>query len=135
VAGNRITFDFVAKEGLDAHYEITDARLADWLQKRIDSTKPGEKLFPDVPAGKLNKYLKSLADGKTYSIKDYRTFHATRIAYEELQQYVGKVLTDVERKRIIKEVSTVASDFLHNNPDMAKKSYIDPLVWELIGGV
>ena len=134
VAGNKITFDFVAKEGINAHYEITDARLANWLQERIDKTLPGEKLFPDVPAGTLNKYLKDLADGKKYSIKDYRTFHATRIAYEELQQYVGKTLTDVERKRIIKEVSTAASDFLHNNPDMAKKSYIDPMVWELIGG-
>jgi DNA topoisomerase-1 len=135
VDGAKITLDFIAKEGKAAHYELEDSKLSNWLRGRLSTTKPGEQLFSDVNAGQLNKFLKDLAGGKDYSIKDFRTFHGTRIAYEELAQYAGKELTAKQKKAIIKEVCEKASAFLHNTPAMAKNSYIDPMVWESIGGL
>ena len=135
IVGNRIKLDFIAKEGLPAHYEITDSVLSKWLEGRMDGLAPGDMLFPDVSGARLNKYLKKIAGGKKYTIKDFRTYHGTRIAHEELMKYAGQELTVKERKKIIKEVSTEVSKFLHNTPGMAKKSYIDPMVWEIIGGL
>jgi len=135
IKGDKITLDFTAKEGIPAHYEIRNKEIADWLKGRLSNTAPDDFLFPDMPASKLNKYIKKIANGKSYSVKDFRTFHGTRIAFNELEKYSGVDLTIKQRKQIIKEVTKKVSDFLHNTPTMAKTSYIDPVVWDLIGGL
>ena len=135
IRGNKIIIDFTAKKGTHGHYEIVDARLAKFLQKRKNQTKKGMKLFPDVTANKLNAYLKELASGKKYTIKDFRTYHATRIARDELKKYANIFYDSKAKKKIIDEVSEIVSKFLSNTPAMAKSSYIDPMVWEIIGGL
>ena len=120
---------------MPAYYELEHDILAVWLKDRKAKTITGEMLFPDVTASDLNTYIRKLARKKTYTIKDFRTYHGTRIAYEELKPYAGKVLTKVEKKKLVKEVSETVSDFLKNTPLMAKKSYIDPMVWDFIGGI
>jgi DNA topoisomerase-1 len=135
IDGDKIFLDFIAKEGKQAHYELEDRPLANWLQSRWDKVSDGERLFPDVSANKLNDYLKALAGGRNYSIKDFRTFHGTRIAFDILKEYAGLVLSDAEKKKLIKSVSETVSGFLHNSPAMAKASYIDPMVWDFIGGL
>lgn len=135
IKGSTITFDFIAKEGIPAHYSIEDKVVAEWLKKRKAATKVGEKLFPDTNAKKLNDYLKSAADGKKYTIKDFRTYHGTRIATEELIKLGGPITSDKQKKEVIKEVSTTVSKFLKNTPTMAKQSYINPMAWEIIGGL
>jgi len=134
VKGNKITLDFVAKKGVPAHYEITDDVLAEFLRERKGKTKVGEYLFPDVSGKKMNDYIREIS-GKSYTIKDYRTFHGTSIAFNELRPYSGKVLSAIDKKKLITEVSTTVSEFLHNTPFMARGSYIDPMVWEIIGGL
>ena len=135
IVGDTIKLNFTAKEGIKASYELKDDVLAKWLKTRVDETKPGEKLFPDVSSAKLNTYLKEIAGGKKYTVKDFRTHHGTRIAREELKQYAGQELTEKQRKEIIKQVSKKVSQFLANTPSMAKKSYINPIVWDYIGGL
>lgn len=135
IEGDKIILDFVAKEGLPAHYELTDKKLAIWLKKRKAGTVVGERLFPDISSTRLNSYIKELAKGKEYTIKDFRTYHGTRIAFEELSEYRGAVLSVKEKREIVKEVVEKVSSFLRNTPAMAKKSYIDPMVWDCIGGL
>jgi len=135
IKGNKIILDFTAKKGTHGHYELVDERLAKFLRARKAQTVKGQKLFPDVTANKLNAYLKELASGKKYTIKDFRTYHATRIALDELEGYAGQILTAKEKKAIVKDVSEIVSRFLSNTPAMAKNSYIDPMVWETIGGL
>jgi len=135
IKGSKITLDFVAKEGIPAHYEVTDSILATFIKGRKAVAGQNGMLFPDVNAKKLNKYLKGISGGKKYTIKDFRTYIGTQEAYKELTPYIGKVLTDKEKKDLIKKVSEKVSKVLANTPAMAKKSYIDPMVWELIGGV
>lgn len=136
VQGEKVILDFIAKEGIPAHYEIEDSVLARWLGERKASLSSDDlPIFPDVSASKFNKYLKDIAGGKDYSAKDFRTYHASVMAKEELSKYAGKELTKAEVKQIVKEVSTKVSQFLRNTPAMAIKSYIDPMVWEVIGGL
>lgn len=136
IEGNKIKLDFIAKKGIPVHYEFTDDTLSAWLKERkskLSSIK--DRMFPDVSPKKLNGYLKETAGGKSYTIKDFRTYHGTRIAFEELMRYAGKVLSIKEKKKIIKEVCEKVSRFLHNTPATAKSAYIDPMVWQIIGGI
>ena len=133
VQGDKIFLSFTAKEGLPAHYEVKDKVLADWLVKRKEKFK--DFLFSDTSDDKLNKYLQKMAGGKKYTIKDFRTHHATRIAFTELKKYETKALSPKEKKVIVKDVLDKVSKFLHNSPSMTKKSYINPMVWQLIGGI
>lgn len=132
IEGDKISLDFIAKEGKQAHYEIRDKTLADWLGKRKVEFK--ESLFPDTSATSLNSYLKKMAGGKKYTVKDFRTYHGTRIAFDELKKYEKVDLAPKKKKEIVKRTLDKVSSFLHNTPGMAKKSYINPMVWELIGG-
>lgn len=132
IEGDKIILNFTAKKGVPARYEVRDKTLADWLLKRKGKFKEG--LFPDTSANSLNKYFKKMAGGKKYTIKDFRTYHGTRIAFEELKKYEKINLSPKRKKKVIKNVLDKVSSFLHNSPSMAKKSYIDPMVWEIIGG-
>lgn len=136
IKGNEITLSFIAKKGISAHYKFTDQVLGSWLKKRktgLSSLK--DKMFPDVSPKKLNDYISEVAGGKAYTIKDFRTYHATRLAFEELIGYAEKALSMKEKRKIVKEVCETVSRFLHNTPAMAKSAYIDPMVWEIIGGI
>lgn len=133
VKGSTIKLDFTAKEGIPAHYELKDNKLASWLLNLKENTSKGERLF-SATSSKVNRYLKELS-GKKYTIKDFRTYHGTRIAFQELKGYAGKALTSKEKKDLVKRVSVKVSDFLKNTPNMARKSYIDPMVWDFIGGI
>jgi len=135
VSGDKITLDFTAKEGIAAHYELEDDVLAEWLTERKASVGIDDDLFPDLSAQKMNKYIKELSNGEKFTLKDFRTYHGTRIAYDEIKQYAGMELDTKKKKEILQEVSKKASDFLHNTPTMARNSYIDPMVWEFIGGI
>ena len=138
VVGDKITLRFYAKEHIRQKYVLHDDVLAAWLKKKRLGLDRDDLLFPKLTPHKLNNYVSKIADGKKYTIKDFRTYHGTRIAREELERInkklAGKALTDAERKKIIKEVSEKVSNFLHNTPGMAKSSYIDPTVWNIIGG-
>jgi len=130
VQGNKVTFDYVAKEGIRQVKEITVSReTAMWLQRRIAATPPKGLLFPDVTPSQLNRYLQRVS-GKSYTVKDFRTLHATRIANAEVQSFAGQTLTKKQVREIIKEASEKASRFLGNTPSMAKASYIDPAVFD-----
>jgi len=134
IEGNTAIFDFMAKERIAAHYELTDKKLVSWLKKRKEQSVFGEKLFPDVSANKLNTYLKRVSKDN-FTVKDFRTYHATQIAYKELKPYAGMSLNAKEKKALIDGVCETVSNFLHNSPPMAKASYISPSVWEVIGGL
>ncbi len=135
VKGSKIDLKFVAKEGVDAHYTLDNPAIAKFLAERKSETKAGEALFPDVPAAKLNRYIQEKAGGQKFTLKDFRTYHGTRIAHKELAKYDGVELTPKQKKKVIAEVSQAAADFLHNTPTMARGSYINPMVWEIIGGL
>ena len=134
IKGNKALLDFTAKKGVPAHYEIVDPVVVSWLKERKKLTSVGDQLFPNITAGKMNTFIRKIS-GKKYSLKDFRTYHGTRIAYEELEKYAGHVYTSAQRKKIINEVSQKVGEFLHNTPIMARSAYIDPMVWDIIGGL
>lgn len=134
IEGDRLFLDFVAKEGIPARYEIADDGLKRWLLSRKTSSRIRDNLFPDVSAKRLNDYLREISGGD-YTVKDFRTYHGTRIAHQELKDYAGRSLTKKERQEVVKNTLEKVSKFLSNTPAMARKAYIDPIVWDFIGGI
>lgn len=135
VSGNKVTLDFMAKSGKRGYYEVHDQTLADWIRRRLDTLEDNDQLFYDVSSDQLNDYLAEVAGRKAYTVKDFRTYHGTRIAHEEIKQFAGQELTRKQRKEIVKNISEKVSTFLSNTPSTARKSYIDPMVWDYIGGL
>ena len=131
--GKFIDFDFIGKEGKRYTNTIQDSQLGAFIEARKKAAGSAGKLFPDVNDKKLNKYVKDTIG--PYSVKDFRTYHATRIAHTELEAYATTTLTAKQKKAVVDDVLAKASGFLNNTPVMAKKSYIDPTVWQMIGGI
>lgn len=134
--GDTISIAFPAKGGKDAHYTITDPRLAAALA-RI-KTLPGKRLLVHRAAsGKLkpirtnaiNAYLREIS-GAEICAKDFRTLHASARAGEALAS-VPLEASESARKRQIARISREVSDFLRNTPMVCRKSYIVPVLFAL----
>jgi DNA topoisomerase I len=135
INGNKITLDFIGKEGIPFKrtLKVSDETAA-FVKARKAAAADGDRLWPDVSGAKLNKFVKETAGGKPFSVKDFRTSHATRLALAKLKPLEGQVLTAGQRKAAVKAASERAADFLNNGASMAKNNYIDPSVWDIIGG-
>jgi len=135
VDGSKVTMSFTAKKGIPATYVVNDQDVADFIKERLRNTDPNAQLFSDVSALKVNKLIRKIT-GSSFSVKDYRTYHATRLAKDLLEKVPAEAIaTKAQKKAVVDDVLEKVSTFLHNTPSMAKNSYIDPMVWEIIGGI
>ena len=127
---------FDAKGGKRAEYCLTDARLADAVN-RI-KTLPGKRLLVwrdeagkvrPIKTSTINDYLRELA-GVDISAKDFRTLHASAMAGEALAQMeVGT--SETARRRQMAQVAKQVSEALRNTPAISRKSYIAPCLFKL----
>lgn len=134
VSGDAVTLNFSGKKGVPYERTFHDKPLADFLAERKRVTADAAKLFPDVQGGKLNAYIHDIAEGD-YWVHDFRHMHGTRKARAVLEKYEGRVLTKKEKSAVVKAACEDAAALLNNTPAAAKAAYIDPAVWELIGGL
>jgi DNA topoisomerase-1 len=127
ITGNKITFDFVGKKGVQIHKTIEDAELAAFLKPRLAKGGP---VF-NTADGQARSYLRSVS-GKGYKVKDFRTWQGTNKALETIATLpVPK--TKREYAKAVSTVAKVVAEHLGNTPTVAKKAYIAPEVfakWE-----
>lgn len=122
IDGDKITFNFVGKKGVDIEKTVTDRQLASLLAPRVAA---GGKLF-NTSDDKVRDYLHS-RDGD-FKVKDFRTYHGTTEALKTMQSMpIPKTAKDYEKAR--KEVGKVVASHLGNTPAVALTSYIDPAVF------
>ena len=136
VNGDEVCMAFDAKGGKRAEYCLTDARLADAVN-RI-KTLPGKRLLVwrdeagkvrPIKTSTINDYLRELA-GVDISAKDFRTLHASAMAGEALAQMeVGT--SETARRRQMAQVAKQVSEALRNTPAISRKSYIAPCLFKL----
>ena len=84
----------------------------------------------DVSAADINDYLRELADGD-FSVKDFRTWHATVLAAVGLAVSEGADTSESARKRAVARVVQEVAAYLGNTPAVARASYIDPRIISL----
>ena len=132
VVGERLQLRFRAKSGKERELEITDRRLARYVRSLQDLR--GQRLFRyvdddgsahPVSSCDVNDYLREIM-GADFTAKNFRTWHASEIAFEALVNAAGQVP--------ISALAETVSERLGNTPAIARKSYIHPAVIARVEG-
>ena len=132
VEGGEVKLAFRGKGGRRIEATITDPRLARIMAEL--KQVPGARLFKErngrairpVTAEDLNAYLRE-ASGEDITAKDFRTFRASAAALE-LLCVAGPAATAHARRKCIAAVSRQIGNLLSNTPNVARSSYIHPVV-------
>ncbi len=131
------TLRFPGKSGTLHDVTISDPRLVTLVRKCQEL--PGQHLFQyvdeegrrhSVDSGQVNAYLRQHL-GDDFSAKDFRTWHATRRAYELLlRKPRPEPCTEAACRKELKAVVCEVAAQLRNTPAVCRKSYINPVVLE-----
>jgi DNA topoisomerase-1 len=130
LAGDRIRIRFKGKAGKENDLTLTDKRLARVLRRCLDL--PGYELFQYIEEGEprqvcatdVNDYLKAIA-GADYTAKDFRTWGATMIAVDALDQ-AERPASATAATRAVNDALRRAAGVLGNTLAVCRKSYVHP---------
>lgn len=135
VSGSTVTLSFPAKSGRQATLTIDDADLAEAMERLRAGRRRGPLLWyrrgrrqVGISAADVNGYLRD-SIGRRFTAKDFRTLHGTLSAAAALAR-IGAVDTKRERAHAERLATQVAADDLGNTPAVARRSYIDPRVFD-----
>ena len=127
--GNKLVMRFTGKHGVVHELPITDSNLKRIVRKTREL--PGQNLFEyltedgancPVTSGDVNDYIRE-ASGGSFTAKNFRTWGASVIAFEQLLQ----AQEDEAVKRIsLKTVLEPVAEALGNTPAISRKSYVHP---------
>jgi DNA topoisomerase IB len=137
IDGDALRFDYPAKSGLERVQVVHDRRCAELLRTLKQRRGGGPELLAyrdgrhwhGLHAEDVNDYLKA-ALGEEFSAKDFRTWNATVIAAAALAGAAPKRPTKTGRERAIRSAVQVVAESLGNTPAVARRSYIDPRVFD-----
>jgi DNA topoisomerase I len=134
----RLTFDYVAKSGLERTLTLTDPQVYAVVSALARRQRPGQELLAyigddgtwhDITTSDVNEYVKELLGDA--SAKDFRTWHATVLAAMALAVSTPTLTSVIARKRAVARAMKEVSVYLGNTPAVAKASYVDPRVVDL----
>ena len=130
VTGKTLRLAFTAKGGKRREVTLSDGSLARCVRRMQDL--PGQHLFgwqdgdgevQDVSSGDVNEYLAETM-GEPFTAKNFRTWHASVMAY--------RLLAEAEEKLTLKAVMERVAEHLGNTPAITRKSYVHPAVIALV---
>jgi DNA topoisomerase-1 len=131
VAGGRLRISYVGKHGIKRTVTIADRNLARIARRTQDL--PGQNLFEyqdgdgavcPVTSSDVNAYVKE-AMGDDFTAKDFRTWGASVIAFEEMVKRI-ETHGSVKLKSMIEPVA----EALGNTAAISRKSYVHPALIE-----
>ncbi|HET8979965.1 MAG TPA: DNA topoisomerase IB [Solirubrobacteraceae bacterium] len=134
---DRIVFDYLAKSGVRRVQEIQDPPSMEVVRALTRRRSGGDQLLAyrergrwhSVRSEQISEHLKSLM-GDQYSAKDFRTWNATVLAAVALAADGRDAQSKRARKRAIDGAVRGVSEVLGNTPAVARRSYIDPRVFD-----
>ena len=130
LSGTRLKLQYRAKSGKMRVLTITDRSLASFVRKCQDL--PGQHLFRWVDAegethpvtsSDVNAYIRA-AMGDDFTAKHFRTWGASVLAFA--------TLADADQDISLKTMLGPVVDALGNTPAIARKSYVHPLLIDLV---
>lgn len=133
VEGDRITFEFPGKSGVNHSVSFSDRRLARTIQRCQDL--PGEQLFQymddngvlqSVDSGDINEYLTGITGGD-FTAKDVRTWAGTMLAATALRDF-GVANSERDAERNIRRALDLVANHLGNTRTVCLHYYVHPLV-------
>ena len=137
--GGCVVLEFPGKAGVEHAASVDDGEvcqvLRDLRRRRRDQKRlfaywdPGLRRWREVRADEINEYLRE-ATGEQMSAKDFRTWHGTVKAAEELAAE-GPQESKAKRKKAVSRAMKEVAELLGNTPTVARASYVDPRVIDL----
>jgi DNA topoisomerase-1 len=130
LTGSALKLQFKAKSGKIRQMTITDRSLVRFVKKCHDL--PGQHLFQwldaegeahPVSSSDVNEYIRD-AMGEDFTAKHFRTWGASVMAFEAL---VGAT-KDIGLNTMLEPVTAA----LGNTPSIARKSYVHPLLIDIV---
>ncbi len=137
VRGDVVEFDYPGKGGTRRVQVIDDPVTID-LVSTLKRRRGGSdellayrerRRWRDLRSDDINEYLKDQL-GEEFSAKDFRTWNATVMAAVTLAANGREATTKTARKRVINESVRAVAALLGNTPAVARRSYIDPRVFD-----
>jgi DNA topoisomerase IB len=135
----QLVFDYTGKSSKHREQSVADPEVCTVVNKlKRRRGSPEDELLAfrsggrwhDVSAAGINDYLREIADGD-FSVKDFRTWHATVLAAVGLAVSEGADTSESARKRAVARMVQEVSSYLGNTPAVARASYIDPRIISL----
>jgi DNA topoisomerase-1 len=130
VAGGKLKLCYAGKHGIKRIVTVSDRNLARIARRTQDL--PGQHLFECIDGGgnvrpvssnDVNDYIRE-AMGEEFTAKDFRTWGASVIAFEEMVKRGDKKRID------LKSVIAPVAEALGNTPAISRKSYVHPALIE-----
>ena len=131
VEKGRLKISYTGKHGIKRTVTISDRNLARIAKRTQDL--PGQNLFEyvnedggvcPVTSADVNGYIKD-AMGEDFTAKDFRTWGASVIAFDEMVKTIAK-----HGKVKLKSVIEPVAEALGNTPAISRKSYVHPALIE-----
>jgi DNA topoisomerase IB len=137
VRNGTVTFDYPAKGGVRRAQVIHDPPSVAVVTalKRRRASRPELLAYRDgrrwqpLRSEEINEYLKARL-GPEFSAKDFRTWNATVLAAVSLASDGRDAGTRTSRKRASDRAVRAVAELLGNTPAVARRSYIDPRVFD-----
>lgn len=132
-----VAFDYPGKGGARRRQVIEDPMSIELIrtlkrrrggQEGLLAYRDGRR-WHDVRSDDINDYLKEHL-GEEASAKDFRTWNATVMAAVTLAADGREAGSKTARRRAIKDAVGSVAELLGNTPTVARKSYIDPRVFD-----
>lgn len=137
VGDDEVVFDYPAKSGVRRVQAVQDPPTIEVVRALRRRRSGGDLLLAyrergrwhSVRSDQISVYLKSLI-GDEYTAKDFRTWNATVLAAVSLAADGRHATTKIARKRAMDGAVRGVSEVLGNTPAVARRSYIDPRVFD-----
>jgi DNA topoisomerase-1 len=137
VQADAVVFDYPAKSGVRRAQVISDPATFDLVARLARRrSEPPELLayrqgrrWSALRSEEINDYLKA-GMGAEFSAKDFRTWNATVLAAVSLATDGLAAQSEPQRKRAIDRAVRAVAGLLGNTPAVARRSYIDPRVFD-----
>jgi DNA topoisomerase I len=137
ITGDSAVFDYIAKEGVHRVHAVRDplcVEIVGALKRRRGGgahllAYQERRRWHQVHAHLINEHLKGLI-GDSFSAKNFRTWNGTVLAAVSLASGEGPASTQRSRERAIAAALKQVSEVLGNTPAVARKSYVDPRVFD-----
>jgi DNA topoisomerase-1 len=137
VRDDEVIFDYPAKSGVRRVQAVRDPPTVDVVRALRRRRSGGDQLLAyrergrwhSVRSDQISDYLKSLI-GAEYTAKDFRTWNATVLAAVSVAADGRNATSKSARKRAMDGAVRGVSEVLGNTPAVARRSYIDPRVFD-----
>lgn len=131
------TFDYPGKGGIRRSQLIVDRRSLEVVRALKRRRSGGAQLlayrnrraWSDIRSEDINGYLKREL-GEEFSAKDFRTWNATVMAAVSLATDGRGAESKTARNRAINRSVRAVAELLGNTPAVARRSYVDPRVFD-----